>query len=111
TLFSLLDHPHIALTIDVGHAHVSGNLEELMHRFAHRWAYTHLADNHGSADDHLGPGMGGIDWHHFASIVAARETNGPFIYEFPERFIGEGQEALLSAFAQTAVRWPQISVS
>lgn len=106
--FQEVDHPRVALTIDTGHAHISGNLDAFLRRLADKWVYTHLADNAGAADEHLAPGMGSIDWRQFATLANEQRYNGPLIFEFPERYIAACQQTLGSAFEAMGKGWPQV---
>lgn len=56
----------LGFTLDVGHAHVNGNLETFLERG--RATHIHLHDNHGHRDDHLACGEGMID---FRRVMAA----------------------------------------
>lgn len=51
----------LGFTLDVGHAHVNGNLESFLERGGA--IHVHLHDNHGNRDDHLACGDGDIDFH------------------------------------------------
>lgn len=56
----------IGFALDVGHAHVNGNLERFLEQ--RRAIHVHLHDNHGIRDDHLACGDGSID---FRRVMAA----------------------------------------
>lgn len=88
------DHPQIGLTIDTGHANISGNLAQFVDSLAAKWMYTHLADNHGRTDDHLGAGMGSVDWRGFTEQLASASYSGPLIVEFNERYLEEARQIL-----------------
>jgi len=57
-----LDRDDVGMTLDVGHAHISGQVYGFMEKFASRIVHAHLHDNNGDADRHLGIGDGNIDW-------------------------------------------------
>ena len=56
----------LGFALDVGHAHVNGNLEAFLERGGA--THVHLHDNHGARDEHLACGEGEID---FGRIMAA----------------------------------------
>lgn len=62
----LLDDLDLGFALDVGHAHVNGNLEAFLERGGA--THIHLHDNHGHRDDHLACGKGMID---FRRVMAA----------------------------------------
>lgn len=58
--------PHLAMTLDVGHAFIDGRgmdrMLEFIQRFGPRIRHIHISDNFGQRDDHLPVGEGGIDF-------------------------------------------------
>jgi sugar phosphate isomerase/epimerase len=57
-----LDGLEVGICVDVGHAHMMGDLGDAIECCSgHIWT-THLHDNRGRSDDHLTPGQGSIDW-------------------------------------------------
>jgi sugar phosphate isomerase/epimerase len=57
-----LEDLNVGICVDVGHAHIMGDLNDAIeHCAGHIWT-THLHDNRGKSDDHLTPGHGSIDW-------------------------------------------------
>lgn len=53
----------LRLTLDVGHARLAGwDLPALIRGLAPRIAQLHVHDTSGTADDHLAPGEGVVDW-------------------------------------------------
>lgn len=69
--------PLLALTLDVGHAHLQtgGNthLIDLIARFGARIRHLHVSDNFGRHDDHLPVGAGSVD---FAALADALRHTG-----------------------------------
>ncbi|PKL55478.1 MAG: sugar phosphate isomerase/epimerase [Methanomicrobiales archaeon HGW-Methanomicrobiales-6] len=62
----LADHG-LGFTLDVGHAHANGNLEQFLEQGGA--IHVHLHDNCGNRDDHLACGDGNIDFHRvFAAL-------------------------------------------
>jgi sugar phosphate isomerase/epimerase len=60
-LLYLLDGLDIGLCFDVGHAHVSGNLQRFLD-YQGTYTNVHVHDNMGTRDDHLPVGDGEIDF-------------------------------------------------
>lgn len=59
----------IRMCLDVGHAHITGDVVEAVERAAGVVAYLHVHDNDGRADSHRMPGDGSIDWAGFAESL------------------------------------------
>lgn len=71
----LVDHG-LGFALDVGHAHVNGNLEPFLEQGGA--IHVHLHDNCGSRDDHLACGEGSID---FCRVMAALPPGATKIIE------------------------------
>lgn len=57
-----LDRPDVGVCLDYGHAHLMGDVGEVIETLSgHLWT-THVHDNSGKHDDHLLPYAGTIDW-------------------------------------------------
>jgi Sugar phosphate isomerases/epimerases len=61
-----------ASTLDVGHAHVNGNLVPFLKQGGA--IHVHLHDNCGSRDDHLACGEGSIDFGHVMAALPPDAT-------------------------------------
>jgi len=83
-LFEAAESDAVGLNLDVGHANVTGNLDELLDRFGHRLRNTHLHDTDGVTDGHLPPGDGTVDWDSLLAAFRRIGYEGPFNFEFPE---------------------------
>jgi len=70
--------------LDTGHAHLSGNLQELLLRMKGRLRMLHGNDNRGAFDDHFPPGQGSIDWGAFLQELTATGFCGGIILELAE---------------------------
>lgn len=58
-----LPQGHIGVCLDTGHAHMRGlDLPKQIAKLAHRLVATHIADNHGTSDEHNLPFFGTIGW-------------------------------------------------
>ena len=77
-----LPSPWVGRTLDVGHAHINGHLEQFLARPFDRVFNMHLHDNLGSEDQHLPMGMGTIRWDMVLGRVAAERYRGPLTLEF-----------------------------
>ena len=84
TIFSAIDKPWLGICLDYGHAWLNGNLFEFLDKLGHKLMYTHVHDNQGEADDHLGFGMGKIDWTRVLRETFKTGFRGPFVVEYPE---------------------------
>lgn len=108
--FALLgEHPNVKLNIDVGHANICSNLEEFVAHLGAFWDYTHIADNLGEVDNHLGPGMGSVDWDDFALLARTSGYRGIFVCEFSERYLPKSEPVLTQAFSAQGWRLPRLS--
>ena len=84
TLFRALDRPWLGFNLDFAHAQLNKNLDAMIDRLSNRLIYAHVHDTRGDLDEHLGYGMGVIDWPHALQRVLATGFRGPFVIEFPE---------------------------
>ncbi len=66
----------LGFTLDVGHAHVNGNLESFLEQGGA--IHVHLHDNCGSRDEHLACGEGSID---FGRVMAALPPDATKVIE------------------------------
>lgn len=57
-----LDLGRAGICLDVGHAHIVGDVMEAVETCSGHIVTTHLHDNDGRRDDHRMPGQGTIDW-------------------------------------------------
>jgi len=84
SLFRSMDRHWLGLALDYGHARLNNNLEEVIERLDDRIIYAHINDNKGEADEHLGYGMGVIDWGEALRETLRAGFRGPFVIEYPE---------------------------
>ena len=62
-LVEAIGSPLVGICLDTGHAHLSGlDVPAAVRRFAPHLRATHIADNHGNADEHYPPFHGTVDW-------------------------------------------------
>jgi len=91
----------VGVCLDTGHAHIayhSGVAEEpatVIRSLKGRILSTHIHDNDGTADQHLMPGSGMLDWAEIERAFADSGYEGPFEYETKPAEL-EGLDALLA---------------
>jgi len=74
--------PHYAACLDTGHAVVVQNDPiHMLKVLGNRTRVLHLHDNHGSADEHLIPTRGVINWREFAVALGESGYEGTFNFE------------------------------
>lgn len=80
-LVDALDSPFVGVCWDTGHAHIAGqNQAESIRALGHRLHALHIQDNDGTADQHMPPHFGTIEWAPLMS--ALREINYPGDFTF-----------------------------
>jgi sugar phosphate isomerase/epimerase len=75
-----LDELQIGICVDVGHAHIMGDLADAIEHCSGHVVTTHLHDNRGKSDDHLVPGQGSIDWP--ATLMAFQKVGYDGVWMF-----------------------------
>lgn len=71
----------LGIALDVGHANISGELNEMIRSFHERIVHAHLHDNNGDRDSHLGIGFGKINWPGLIEDLMSVEYNGALVVE------------------------------
>jgi sugar phosphate isomerase/epimerase len=71
----------VGICMDVGHAHIMGDLNDAIECCSGHIVTTHLHDNRRKTDDHLAPGEGSIDWA--ATLMELQKVgyDGAWIFE------------------------------
>lgn len=59
----------IGITLDIGHAHLEGQIQPFFNLLADKIIHIHASDNHGDHDEHNGIGYGTIDYGWFAETL------------------------------------------
>ena len=59
----------IGLAFDIGHANLNGQIERFLTVFKDKIVHIHAHDNDGKDDQHLGIGLGNIDWSNVANLL------------------------------------------
>jgi len=71
----------VGVVLDVGHAHISGQIHEFLERFQHRIVHIHVSDNDGRFDAHMGIGQGTINWREVADAIKKINYRGAVVLE------------------------------
>lgn len=76
-----LEGARVGICMDVGHAHLMGDVGDAIETCSGHLVTTHLHDNRRKSDDHLAPGDGGIDWP--AALVSLQKIgyDGTWLFE------------------------------
>lgn len=83
-LFRTIDKPWLGLNLDYGHAQINGSLHEFIEKLGHKILYAHVQDTRGDLDEHLGYGMGTVDWRRALRETLETGFRGPFVIEYGE---------------------------
>ena len=93
-----LDLPNVGICLDMGHAHMMGDLVEAIETVSGSLIATHVHDNHGARDEHLPPFDGTIDWP--AALIALQKVGyeGTMMLELagtdePQRTLARARDA------------------
>jgi len=89
---------NVGTCLDTGHAYLSGDLYNVMHKLSGHLQMIHANDNGGQYDDHRPPGEGNIDWNRLLTELSQIEFHGGFILELsgakePEVVLAEARRA------------------
>jgi sugar phosphate isomerase/epimerase len=92
-LLTLLDEVDPAgeagICLDLGHAHVEGNVLAELRAALPRLAHLHVHDNDGAEDSHLAPGQGTIPWPAVIELLRAAEYDGLGALELRDQSRGQ----------------------
>lgn len=73
---------HLGICLDTGHAHMRGlDVAEEVKAYSKHLIATHIADNHGSSDEHLLPFFGTICWEEVMKAFRSIDYRGWYSYE------------------------------
>jgi len=96
-LLALLDDidpaGEVGLCVDLGHAHVEGDVVAELRQALPRLAHLHLHDNDGKHDAHLVPGKGTIPWAEVLAVLTEAGYAGKAALELRDYGRGEVAEA------------------
>ncbi|MEO8483361.1 MAG: sugar phosphate isomerase/epimerase [Acidobacteriota bacterium] len=79
-----LELGNTAACVDVGHAHLTGGAPDAIDILSGYIVTTHIHDNRGTADDHLVPFDGTIDWAVTMAEFSKVGYSGPLVFEVPD---------------------------
>lgn len=103
SLMKLLDEidpeREVGLCLDLGHAHVEGNVVEELKAALPRLHHLHVHDNDGCTDAHLAPGQGTIPWTEVLHILHRAGFQGLAALEM--RDDSRGQENCTTTLAHS----------
>ena len=77
-------HLNLGYCFDIGHAHMTGRMQDEFELMKARIRSTHIHDNDGKEDQHLFPGEGSIDWSRAMQFLASRPEQYPLLLELKE---------------------------
>jgi sugar phosphate isomerase/epimerase len=93
-----LEGLNVGICMDVGHAHIMGDLGDAIECCSGHILTTHLHDNRRKTDDHLNPGEGTIDWP--ATLMELQKVgyDGTWMFELantsaPKNVLEKAQKA------------------
>ncbi len=90
----------IGICLDVGHAHIEGDLVDAIETVSEHLIAVHAHDNRGRADDHLLPFEGTIDWPGAMTTIQKVGYDGPIVC--PEMVANEDRRTETLARARQA---------
>lgn len=88
----------VDLALDVGHAHMMGQVDSFLTEFPDKIVHVHAHDNYGKRDEHLGIGYGSIGWERFAGLLKKTSRDKVVIVESFEH-IDESMQKLRQLLA------------
>ena len=91
----VVEGPGVGICLDVGHAHMDGDLADSIEAVSEHLIAVHLHDNLGRVDDHLVPFDGSIDWPAALTAVQKVGYDGTLMFEVAPR--GTAKETLKKA--------------
>jgi sugar phosphate isomerase/epimerase len=71
----------VGACLDTGHAYLSRELGNVVHKLSGHLHLIHINDNRGDRDEHLAPGEGHIDWPWFLGELRRGHFSGTLILE------------------------------
>jgi sugar phosphate isomerase/epimerase len=102
-LFRAIDEPWLGFNLDFGHAQLNRHLDACIDRLGPHLSYAHVQDTRGDLDEHLGYGMGVIDWERALRRTLETGFRGPFVIEYPELHGADKTERFLADLRRLAV--------
>jgi sugar phosphate isomerase/epimerase len=113
TLVKLIDHdlelPDVGICMDVGHAHVIGDVADGIETVSGNLVTTHIHDNDGRKDSHLLPFDGTIDWP--ATLIAFQKVGYDDVLLFELAVNSEDSGRVLDRARSVRKRFEEILAS
>lgn len=75
------DGLELGMALDVGHANICGQLNDMIKIFHRKIVHAHLHDNCGDRDTHLGIGFGNINWQKLLGDLMSVGYKGALVVE------------------------------
>lgn len=97
---NVLDTGAVSICLDIGHAHLGGDVVDTIETVSEHIAAVHAHDNRGREDDHLMPFEGTIDWPAALTTLQKVGYEAPIVLELAAR----GSTAETAARAASARR-------
>ncbi|MBV8201553.1 MAG: sugar phosphate isomerase/epimerase [Acidobacteria bacterium] len=94
-LLGAIEATDVGVCLDTGHALLSGDLHDVVHKLSGHLRMVHASDNRRRFDDHLPPGEGDVPWPVLWRQLAASGFRGAVILEIAGR--GSTDEILAGA--------------
>ena len=93
-----IDVRHAGICLDLGHAHLMGDVADTIETASEHLIATHVHDNHGRDDEHLVPYLGSIDWDLALMSFQKIGYDGTYLFELantssPEVVLEEARRA------------------
>ncbi|NLB55191.1 MAG: sugar phosphate isomerase/epimerase [Lentisphaerae bacterium] len=88
SLFAMLrefTESHIGFCYDVGHGHIKTGDFKVLEEFGDRLITMHMHDNDRTADQHVLPYEGNVDWKQYAKILKDINYTGNLLFETTQR--------------------------
>ena len=80
-MLGAIKETNVGTCLDTGHANLSGELFNVVHKMSGHLRMIHANDNNGDRDAHLVPGEGNIDWTRIVQELANVNFRGTVILE------------------------------
>lgn len=71
----------VDLVLDVGHSNINSQTHAFIESFGDRIVHIHAHDNNGEHDQHLGIGLGSVDWRQFREDIETTPFSGLVMVE------------------------------
>jgi len=97
-LINTLHFDDMGICFDVGHAHIAAGVQETFEPLKGQIRSTHVHDNDKSADSHLWPGDGNINWAETVALLRTAPLVPPLLMEINGEGKADIPEGMAAAF-------------